>query len=384
MDVGVGDILAWGGVFLITPYGNNNPHGHVAYVVSVPANLTNDNIGDIQVDQVPCIGGAEETVYVRDITNQGDPVGFFDVPRGKTIRATLANDFEGEGGGVILLRDPLLKGDHQYHEKDHPHHEYCSISGTQYIDIKAVDNQEINNQIYEFQQWNEDGYRVSYNIELLFRQISHSVVYEAMFTEYVEPLTVDVTGPTWLKGTQSKAPQYHATGTWTAKASGGIGSYTYQWQYYGYYGWTDYAGETSSSMTKTLYYDPDGHDLRCVVQSCSQTESDQIHVYVTGDEPDKSSSMPETVVLESNSPNPFNPNTIIKFGLPKSQKVEISVYSLTGEKVRTLINTTMEAGYHTIRWNATDKKGAKVSSGVYIYQMKCGNEIFTKKMIFAK
>ena len=89
-------------------------------------------------------------------------------------------------------------------------------------------------------------------------------------------------------------------------------------------------------------------------------------------------------MLDYNSPNPFNPNTQIKFGLPNNQKVKIDVYSITGQKVKTLINTTMNAGYHTINWNATDENGAKVSSGVYIYQLRCGNEVFTKKMVFAK
>ncbi len=389
LNVGVGDILAWGSIFLNgNPHGYHNPHGHVAYVVYVPSNLNINNIGDIKVDQVPGIGGSEETVYVSEITNQGDPVGFFDVLRGKTIRATLANDFEGEGGGVVLLRNPLLKDDHQYHEKDHPHHEYCSILGTQLIDIKAVDYQEINSQTYEFSQWQLDGVNYSNNIELLLEQISHSVVYEAIFTAYVEPLTVDVSGPTILIGHQfdknTKAPQYHATGTWEADADGGIGNYDYQWYYYGYYGWTEYSGEIYSTMTKTLYYDPDGHDLKCVVIAGNEQEEDQIHVYVTGDEPFKKSSIPQTITLDTNYPNPFNPTTNIKFELSKSQKVEISVYSISGKKVRTLVNNTMEAGYHTINWNATDDTGTKVTSGVYIYQMKCNGKIFTNKMILAK
>jgi len=386
LDVEVGDILAWGSVFIGNPYGAHNPNGHVAYVVSVPANLTSNNIGDILVDQVPCVGGSEETVYVSQITNQGDPVGYFDVPRGKTIRATLANDFEGEGGGVILLRNPLLKDDHQYHEKDHPHHEYCSISGTQLIDIKAVDNQEIDNQVYEFQQWNEDGVLESYNIELLNKQISHSVVYEAIFAEYVEPLTVDVTGPTVLIGkqTDSKAQQYHATGTWTANASGGTGSYSYQWYYMGYYGWTAYSGETSSTLTKTLYYDSDGHDLKCTVQSGTQQAEDSIHVFVTAGIPEKSSSELDEIVLSENFPNPFNPTTMLQFGLPEQQNVKLIVYSITGKKIKTLVDNTMSAGYHVVTWNATNENGSKVSSGVYIYQLKCGNEVFTKKMIFTK
>lgn len=96
------------------------------------------------------------------------------------------------------------------------------------------------------------------------------------------------------------------------------------------------------------------------------------------------STIPNTIVLGNNLPNPFNPTTKIKFGLPQQQKIKIDVYSITGQKIKTLVDNTMSAGYHTINWNATDANGAKVSSGVYIYQLRCGNEVFTKKMIFAK
>ncbi len=94
--------------------------------------------------------------------------------------------------------------------------------------------------------------------------------------------------------------------------------------------------------------------------------------------------IPDKIVLLPNSPNPFNPTTNIKFGLPNMQKVELIIYSLNGDRIRELVNNTMSAGYHSVSWNATSDNGAKVSSGVYIYQLKCGNDVFTKKMIFAK
>lgn len=199
-------------------------------------------------------------------------------------------------------------------------------------------------------------------------------------------LDLSISGPTYLIGHQfDKAPQYHATGTWEVSAEGGIGNYEYQWQHYStYHGWVDYSGETGSSLTRTLYYKSEGHDLRCIVNSGNQTKNVQIHVYVTGDEPTKQSSKPLTTVLEPNSPNPFNPSTTIKFGIPKTQNVELVVYSITGKKIRTLVSNTMSAGYHSIKWNATDNYGAKVSSGVYIYQLRSGNDVITRKMIFAK
>ncbi|MDA3871869.1 MAG: T9SS type A sorting domain-containing protein [Candidatus Marinimicrobia bacterium] len=228
----------------------------------------------------------------------------------------------------------------------------------------------------------------SSNVVKKYKITSYNSSGESTKQPVFTPLSVTISGPSVLIGHQfdkdTKAPQYHATGTWEADADGGTGNYDYQWYYYGYYGWTEYPGEIYSTMTKTLYYDPDGHDLKCVVIAGNEQEEDQIHVYVTGDEPFKKSSIPQTITLNTNYPNPFNPTTNIKFELSKSQKVEISVYSISGKKVRTLVNNTMEAGYHTINWDATDDSGTKVASGVYIYQMKCNGKIFTNKMILAK
>ena len=112
----------------------------------------------------------------------------------------------------------LAKEQYIYQDKPHPYHEYCPIMSTKTLDIMAEDMQVINNQTYEFLQWNKDAELTSNNIEMDDVSLSTSVVYEAIFEPYVYPLSVDVTGPTILIGTQgtSKAPQYHATGTWTA------------------------------------------------------------------------------------------------------------------------------------------------------------------------
>lgn len=207
--------------------------------------------------------------------------------------------------------------------------------------------------------------------------------------------SVNISGPTRLIGHQfDRAPQYHATGTWTANTVGGSNK-TYKWykrncsqperkmEERG--SWYLLSGETRRTLTKTFYYNYWGIDLKCVVTSNGIQKEDQIHVYITGDEPVvKNSSTPKSVVLGDNSPNPFNPTTQIKFGLPKQQKVQIDIYSITGQKIKTLVNNRMSAGYHTVNWNATEANGEKVSSGVYIYQLRCGNEVFTKKMIFAK
>lgn len=83
--------------------------------------------------------------------------------------------------------------------------------------------------------------------------------------------------------------------------------------------------------------------------------------------------------LEQNYPNPFNPVTTIKFALPVSGNVNISIYNSLGEKVETLTNQFLEAGYHKIEWKANN-----YSSGVYYYRIESGKYSDVKKMILLK
>lgn len=88
--------------------------------------------------------------------------------------------------------------------------------------------------------------------------------------------------------------------------------------------------------------------------------------------------------LEQNYPNPFNPNTTIQFALPEAQEVEVAVYNLTGQKITTLAAGVLEKGFHQVEWDGKDAQGNAVSSGIYIYQLKAGNQRMVKKMVLAK
>ncbi len=99
--------------------------------------------------------------------------------------------------------------------------------------------------------------------------------------------------------------------------------------------------------------------------------------------------LPNNYVLEQNYPNPFNPSTQIKFSLPVNSNVKIIVYNLLGEVVRELVNTEMNAGTHSVQWNAEDASGIKVSSGIYFYELNStgvnGNQFNqVQKMILLK
>ncbi len=79
---------------------------------------------------------------------------------------------------------------------------------------------------------------------------------------------------------------------------------------------------------------------------------------------------PSRFALEQNYPNPFNPGTTIRFGLPQPARVSLAVYNLLGERIRTLVNGQVSAGFHEIAWDGRDEAGRSVSSGVYLYRLE--------------
>ncbi|MBU1355460.1 MAG: Ig-like domain-containing protein [Candidatus Edwardsbacteria bacterium] len=84
--------------------------------------------------------------------------------------------------------------------------------------------------------------------------------------------------------------------------------------------------------------------------------------------------------LQSAAPNPMTSGTTIRFSLPASAQVSLEVFNVLGQKVTTLANGKLAAGYHTINWNGTDRNGAKLASGVYIYQLRTMDKTLTKRM----
>lgn len=83
--------------------------------------------------------------------------------------------------------------------------------------------------------------------------------------------------------------------------------------------------------------------------------------------------------LSQNHPNPFNPNTLISYSLPKSGFVELKVFNLLGQEVATLVNEQKAVGTYEVNFNAST-----LPSGVYIYKIQAGEFVQTKKMILLK
>ncbi len=93
---------------------------------------------------------------------------------------------------------------------------------------------------------------------------------------------------------------------------------------------------------------------------------------------------PYTYQLSNNYPNPFNPETTIRYQLAKQGEVKIAIFNLLGQRVRTLVDEVKPAGVHILKWNGTNDVGIRVSSGVYFYQIKSGDFLKVQKMLLLK
>lgn len=83
-------------------------------------------------------------------------------------------------------------------------------------------------------------------------------------------------------------------------------------------------------------------------------------------------------------PNPFNPSTTIEYSLPGGGYVELTIYNSANQKVRTLIESKEQAGFHSVVWDGKDDNGFQVSSGVYISHLRMGEHITTGRMTLVK
>ncbi|MFZ5519036.1 MAG: FlgD immunoglobulin-like domain containing protein [Candidatus Zhuqueibacterota bacterium] len=101
-------------------------------------------------------------------------------------------------------------------------------------------------------------------------------------------------------------------------------------------------------------------------------------------EADQVASLPDKYALFQNFPNPFNPETTIRYQLPAMCPVEIVIYTVLGQKVRTLVDEKKPAGHYEISWDGKDASGQEVASGAYMMSMKAGNFSSTQKLLLVK
>ena len=95
--------------------------------------------------------------------------------------------------------------------------------------------------------------------------------------------------------------------------------------------------------------------------------------------------LPKEFSLQQNYPNPFNPTTKINFDLPVRANVNLSIYNVLGQKVKTLLsNESLPADRHSRTWDGTTDHGTTAASGIYFYKIEAGSFVQTKKMVLMK
>ena len=95
-------------------------------------------------------------------------------------------------------------------------------------------------------------------------------------------------------------------------------------------------------------------------------------------------SIPESIQLSRNYPDPFNAETTIDYALPGTANVLLEVYNILGQRIKVLVNETQSPGYKTIMWNSTNDAGNEVASGIYFLQLTIGEQRLVGKMTLQK
>jgi len=105
--------------------------------------------------------------------------------------------------------------------------------------------------------------------------------------------------------------------------------------------------------------------------------------YIAAELPE-SESIPAVLTLKANFPNPFNPATTIRYGVPREGRVELGVYDMRGRLISRLVDEVKPAGYHAVIWEGTDSSDQRVARGVYLYRVVSDGESRNQKMLLVK
>ena len=94
--------------------------------------------------------------------------------------------------------------------------------------------------------------------------------------------------------------------------------------------------------------------------------------------------VPQTVVLNQNFPNPFNPTTQIRYGLPHQGHVLLTIHNVLGQEVARVVDEVQTEGFHEVRWNGTNHDGLTVGSGVYFFRLQADGLTENRRMLLLK
>ena len=147
---------------------------------------------------------------------------------------------------------------------------------------------------------------------------------------------------------------------------------------------TDFNGNYTLNVSNKLYnynvspgYLPSNYNSYSITAHPGQTNVN--FNFTLTDIESNQSLIPNEFSLEQNFPNPFNPSTSIRFNLPESGMVKLTLFNILGQEIKTLVNEFKESGVHTINFNASE-----LNSGIYIYKIDSGSFTQTRKMTLIK
>ena len=146
--------------------------------------------------------------------------------------------------------------------------------------------------------------------------------------------------------------------------------------------WQGYSlGLPDAVIAMDLTVSPTNQMLRCSTYGNGVYERELMSVLV--DVPEVVPAAP-VFTLAQNAPNPFNPMTVIKYRLYQDAAIELVVYDAAGRLVRRLVAEMQAVGEHRVRWDGRDERGVNVASGVYLYTLRVGEQVETKKMMVVR
>jgi len=94
--------------------------------------------------------------------------------------------------------------------------------------------------------------------------------------------------------------------------------------------------------------------------------------------------LPEQFELMQNFPNPFNPRTTLRFGIPEGANVSLVIHNLRGQTIKTLVSNELDVGWYEMVWNGDDDENQQVATGLYLGRLQSGEQAKTVKMLYLK
>ncbi len=199
--------------------------------------------------------------------------------------------------------------------------------------------------------------------------------------------SLDNLEPTPPAGLQAEVDDVVVNLTWSANSEGDFDYYTVWRSEQADFSSAEQMGHTSSPFwTDTLPQAGAVFHYRIMASDYAGNASDPSETVVVNN----SSSVPgipTSLLLKGAVPNPFNPSTTIKYGLPSDdgpQRVQLIIYDAAGRKVRTLVDSLQNPGHHEAVWDGRNDAGLRMNSGVYLYSLTQNNERRTDRMMLVK